>query len=237
MSDYTISYSRKKQLDKEETILDEEVNKSKVINSFDGTTLEGSLKELDEFVSDGSIRDWIISHPLMIIPVSFAIMLLVEVAILAFVSLIVPFITHQPANLSVLLALFLLLLIPSILTSFYICEEIFVRPNRFERLKKKTLGSGYEISKDIIDCPIEVKEELWHRLECGYLFLLYNKNNHTLHYYDKDGEEDCIKLLAIHTSPLYNIYSTTEFWYFRDQLTNDTMYKISDILTDKAFKG
>lgn len=133
MDNYTLSYSRQKKLEREETILDEEVNKAKVINSFDGTTLEGSLKELDEFVSDGSIRDWIISHPLMIIPVSFAIMLLVEVAILAFVSLIVPFITHQPANLSVLLALFLLLLIPSILTSFYICKEIFIKPNRMGR--------------------------------------------------------------------------------------------------------
>lgn len=235
MSDYTISYSRKKQLEKEETILDEEVNKSKVINSFDGTTLEGSLKELDEFVSDGSIRDWIVTHPLMIIPVSFAIMLLVEGAILAFVSLIVPFITHQPANLSVLLALFLLLFIPSILTSFYICEEIFIKPNRFERLKEKTLGSGYEISKDIIDCPIEIKEELWHRLECGYLFLSYNNNSHTLHYFDKNGEEDCVKITGF-TNILHTSYSSEEFKYFKGQLTNDAMYRIVDILTDKAFK-
>lgn len=236
MEDYTISYSRQKQLEKEETILDEEVNKAKVINSFDGTTLDSSLKELDEFVSDGSIRDWIISHPLMIIPVSFAIMLLVEVAILAFVSLIIPFITHQPANLSMLLALFLLLLIPSILTSFYICEEIFIRPNRFERLKEKTLGSGYEISKGIIDCPIEIKEELWHRLECGYLFFSYNNSSHILRYYDKNGEEDCVKITGF-TNILHTIYSSEEFKYFKGQLTNDTMYKIVDILTDKTFKG
>lgn len=48
MSDYTISYSRQKQLEKEEILLDEEVNKAKVVNQFDGTTLEKSLKELDE---------------------------------------------------------------------------------------------------------------------------------------------------------------------------------------------
>lgn len=176
MSDYTISYSRKKQLEKEETILDEEVNKAKVINSFDGTTLEGSLKELDEFVSDGSIRDWIVTHPLMIIPVSLIFMLLIDVAILLLVVLVVPFITHQPANSSMLLALFVLLFIPSLVMSFYICDEIFVKPNRFEKLKEKTLGAGYEISKDIIDCPIEVKEELWHRLECGCLFFSCNHN-------------------------------------------------------------
>lgn len=236
MENYTISYSRKEKLAQEEALLDEEVNKAKVINSFDGTTLEDSLKELDEFVSDGTIRSWIISHPIMIIPTSFTIMLLVEVAILAFVSLIVPFITHQPANLSMLLALFLLLLLPSILTSFYICEEIFIRPNRFEKLKEKTLGSGYEISKEIIDCPIEVKEELWHRLECGYLFFSYNNNSHTLHYFDKNGEEDCVKITGF-VNVLHTVYSSEEFKYFKGQLTNDTMYKIVDVLTDKAFKG
>lgn len=45
MSDYTISYSRQKQLEKEETILDEEVNKAKVINSFDGTYSKKKLSQ------------------------------------------------------------------------------------------------------------------------------------------------------------------------------------------------
>ena len=119
--------------------------------------------------------------------------------------------------------------------SFFNGDEIFVRPNRFERLKEKTLGSGYEISKDIIDCPIEIKEELWHRLECGYLFFSYNNNSHILRYYDKNGEEDCVKITGF-TNVLHTTYSSDEFKYFKGQLTNDTMYKIVDILTDKAFK-
>lgn len=235
MSDYTISYSRQKRLEKEETLLDEEVNKAKVVNQFDGTTLEKSLKELDEFVSDGTIRSWIISHPIMIVLTAIIIMLLTNVAILLLVALVVPFITHQPANSSMLLALFVLLFIPSILVSFSICDEIFVRPNRFERLKEKTLGAGYEISKDIIDCPIEIKEELWHRLECGYLFFSYNRYYHTIRYYDKNGEEDCVKTLDL-SNPFPTIYSSREFHYFRDQLVRDKMYRIVDILTDKAFK-
>lgn len=81
MDNYTLSYSRKKKLEKEETALDEEVNKAKVINSFDGTTLDGSLKELDEFISDGTVRNWIVTHPLMIIPVSLIFMLLTDIAI------------------------------------------------------------------------------------------------------------------------------------------------------------
>jgi hypothetical protein len=235
MDNYTISYSRQKQLEKEETLLDEEVNKAKVVNQFNGTTLEKSLEELDEFVSDGSIRDWVISHPNMIIPVSFAIMLLIESAILSLVALVVPFVKHQPANVSMLGAVFAFSMIPSLIMSASICEEIFIKQNRFERLKEKTLGSGYEISKDIIDCPIEVKEELWHRLECGYLFFSYNSNSHTLRYFDKNGEEDCVKITGF-VNVLHTVYSSEEFKYFEGQLTNDTMYRIVDILTDKAFK-
>lgn len=235
MDNYTLSYSRQKKLEREETALDEEVNKAMVINSFDGTTLEGSLKELDEFISDGTVRDWIITHPLMIIPVSLIFMLLIDLAIVLFIALIVSFVTHQPINISMCVALFLLALIPSILVSFSICDEIFVRPNRFEKLKEKTLGSGYEIPKDIIDCPIEIKEELWHRLECGYLFFSYNRYYHTIRYYDKNGEEDCVKTLDL-SNPFPTIYSSREFHYFRDQLVRDKMYRIVDILTDKAFK-
>lgn len=235
MDNYTLSYSRQKKLEREETILDEEVNKAKVINSFDGTTLEGSLKELDDFVSDGTVRNWIVTHPLMIIPVSFIFMLLTDMAIVLLMAIIVSFVTHQPINISMCIALFLLSLIPSILISFSICDEIFVRPNRFEKLKEKTLGSGYEIPKDIIDCPIEIKEELWHRLECGYLFFSYNRYYHTIRYYDKNGEEDCVKTLDL-SNPFPTIYSSREFHYFRDQLVRDKMYRIVDILTDKAFK-
>lgn len=235
MDNYTLSYSRQKKLEREETILDKEVNKAKVINSFDGTTLDGSLKELDEFISDGTVRNWIVTHPLMIIPVSLIFMLLIDLAIVLFIALIVSFVTHQPINISMCVALFLLALIPSILVSFSICDEIFVRPNRFERLKEKTLGAGYEISKDIIDCPIEIKEELWHRLECGYLFFSYNRYYHTIRYYDKNGEEDCVKTLDL-SNPFPTIYSSREFHYFRDQLVRDKRYKIVDILTDKAFK-
>lgn len=235
MEDYTISYSRQRQLEKEETLIDEEVNKAKITNHFDGTTREKSLKELDEFVSDGSIRDWIIRHPIMVIPTSLIFTMLIELAILSFVALIVPFVIHQPANLSMLAAIAMLGLIPSLLASFYICDEIFVKPNRFEKLREKTLGTGYEISKNIIDCPIEVKKELYGRLECGDIFFSYNKNQHTLCYYDESGKEDCINLFHL-ASPFYTIYKSNEFKYFKEQLTDDVMYKIVDVLTDKAFK-
>ena len=73
-----------------------------------------------------------------------------------------------------------------------------------------------------------------YRLECGCLF--FSCNHNTLRYYDKNGEEDFINLLHL-ASPFYTIYKSNEFKYFKEQLTDDTMYKIVDILTDKAFKG
>lgn len=67
-------------------------------------------------------------------------------------------------------------------------------------------------------------------------FLSYNSNSHILRYYDKNGEEDFVKITGF-TNVLHTAYSSDGFKYFKGQLTNDTMYKIVDILTDKAFKG
>lgn len=235
MDKYTISYSRKEKLAQEESMLDINVEKTKVIESFNGVTLKQSLKELDEFVSDGTIRDWIISHPLMIIPVALIFMLLTDIAIVLLIVIIVSVVTHQQPNLAMGGALFLLLLLPSIIISFSICDEIFVRPNRFDRLKEKTLGTGYDILKDVVDCPIEFKRELYYKLETGYLFLSYNQNNRTLRYFKEDGTEKYIneKLKCYEDF----VYQTKPYKYFVAQLENDKMYKISDILTDKAFKG
>lgn len=189
------------------------------INSFDGTTLEDSLKELDEFISDGTVRDWVVSHPLMIIPISLIFMLLIDLAIVLFIAVIVSFVTHQPINISMCVALFLLALIPSILVSFSICDEIFVRPNRFEKLKEKTLGSGYEISKDIIDCPISVKQRLFEEVE--HHCLAIKRVGNRMFVFDSKTVE-----------PRDFLYTTKEEIYFKEQLEENRWYNIVDIITD-----
>lgn len=57
MDKYTLSYSRKEKLAQEESMLDTNVEKTEVIEKFNGVTLKQSLKELDDFVSDGTIRE------------------------------------------------------------------------------------------------------------------------------------------------------------------------------------
>lgn len=233
MDKYTLSYSRKEKLAQEESMLDTNVEKTKVIEKFNGVTLKQSLKELDDFVSEGTIRERVSTNFVLYFITVVGMFLIITTLDTAIATLLAMYAFNKPFDSSMCLALFALLTIPSMIASISIHDKLFPRQNRFDRLKKKTLGTGYEISKDIIDCPIEVKEELWHRLECGCLF--FSCNHNTLRYYDKNGEEDFISLLHL-ASPFYTIYKSNEFKYFKEQLTDDTMYKIVDILTDNAFK-
>lgn len=236
MDNYTISYSRKEKLAQEESMLDTDVEKAKVIERFNGTTLKQSLKELDDFISDGTIRERVSTNFILYLITVVGIFLIITTLDTTIATLLAMYTFNKPFDSSMCLALLALVTIPSMVVSISIHDKLFPRQNRFDRLKNKTLGAGYEISKNIIDCPIEVKEELWHRLECGYIFFSYNNSSHILRYYDENGEEDCVKITGF-TNVLHTAYSSEEFKYFKEQLTNDTMYKIVDILTDKAFKG
>lgn len=211
MDNYTISYSRKEKLAQEESMLDTNVEKTKVIESFNGVTLKQSLKELDDFISNGTIRDRVATN--------FVLYFITVVGIFLIITLL-------DTTIATLLAMY---------ASISIHDKLFPRQNRFDRLKRKTLGTGYEILKDIVDCPIEFKRELYYKLETGYLFLSYNQNNRTLRYFKEDGTEKYIneKLKCYEDF----VYQTKPYKYFVAQLESDKMYKIVDILADKAFKG
>lgn len=140
---------------------------------------------------------------------------------------------NKPFDISMCQALLALVIIPSLVVSISIHDKLFPRQNRFDRLKEKTLSTGYEILKDVVDCPIEFKKELYYKLETGYLFLSYNQNNHTLRYYKEDGTEKYINEKLKYYEDF--VYQTKPYKYFVSQLENDKMYKIVDILTDKAF--
>ena len=235
MDKYTISYSRKEQLEQEESILDKEVDKTKVIESFNGVTLKQSLKELDDFISDGTIRERVSTNFILYFITVVGMFLVVVTLATAIATLLAMYAFNKPFDSSMCSALLALLSISSMVTSIRIHDELFPRQNRFDRLKKKTLSAGYEILKDVVDCPIEFKKELYYKLETGYLFLSYNQNTLTLRYFKEDGTEKYIN----EKFKCYEdfVYQTKPYKYFITQLENDKMYKIVDILTDKAFKG
>lgn len=235
MDNYTISYSRKEKLAQEESMLDTNVEKAKVIERFNGTTLKQSLKELDDFISGGTIRERVSTNFVLYFITVVGIFLIITTLDTAIATLLAMYVFNKPFDSSMCLALLALLSIPSMVASISIHDKLFPRQDRFDRLKKKTLGTGYEILKDVVDCPIEIKRELWYKLETGYLFLSYNRNDHTLRYFKEDGTEKYINKKLMYYEDF--IYQTEPYKYFVAQLENDKMYKISDILTDKAFKG
>lgn len=235
MSDYTISYSRKEKLAQEESLLDTNVEKTRVIEKFNGVTLKQSLKELDDFISDGTIRERVSTNFVLYFITVVGIFLIITTLDTAIATLLAMYAFNKPFDSSMCLALLALLSIPSMVVSISIHDKLFPRQNRFDRLKEKTLSTGYEILRDVIDCPIEFKRELYYKLETGYLFLSYNQNNRTLRYFKEDGTEKYIneKLKCYEDF----VYQTKPYKYFIAQLENDKMYKISNILTDKASKG
>ena len=234
MENYTISYSRKEKLTQEESMLDTNVEKTKVINSFNGVTLKQSLKELDDFISDGTIRDRVATNFVLYFINIVGIFLIITILDTTIATLLTMSVLNKPFDISMCQALLALVIIPSLVVSISIHDKLFPRQNRFDRLKEKTLSTGYEILKDIVDCPIEFKRELYYKLETGYLFLSYNQNNRTLRYFKEDGTEKYIneKLKCYEDF----VYQTKPYKYFVAQLESDKMYKIVDILTDKAFK-
>lgn len=99
-----------------------------------------------------------------------------------------------------------------------------LQKNRYEQLKEKTLSTNYTLTDDVIDCPIEVKKELLDRIDNGFVYLSVGFGNHHLYYYKEDGYTE------EHPSRIYS----KEYNYFKDQLTEYKLYKISDIIMDKA---
>mgnify|MGYP000851492610 CR=1 FL=1 len=235
MDNYTISYSRKEKLAQEESLLDTNVEKARVIEKFNGTTLKQSLKELDDFISDGTIRERVSTNFVLYFITVVGIFLVITTLNTAIATLLAMYAFNKPFDSSMCLALLALLSIPSMVASISIHDKLFPRQNRFDSLKKKTLGTGYEILRDVVDCPIEVKRELYYKLETGYLFLSYNRNDHTLRYFKEDGTEKYVNKKLMYYEDF--VYQTEPYKYFVAQLENDKMYKISDILTDKAIKG
>lgn len=86
---------------------------------------------------------------------------------------------------------------------------------------------------DIIDCPIEVKKELLDRIDNGFVYLSVGFGNHHLYYYSETGYVEKGHSEKGYFGYLPNAFDN-EYDYFKDQLTAYKLYKISDIIMDKA---
>lgn len=108
-----------------------------------------------------------------------------------------------------------------------------LQKKRYEQLKEKTLSTDYTLDSDIIDCPIEVKKELLDRIDNGFVYLSVGFGNHHLYYYSETGYMEKGHSEKGYFGYLPNAFDN-EYDYFKDQLTAYKLYKISDIIMDKA---
>ena len=109
------------------------------------------------------------------------------------------------------------------------------RNTRYEQVKEKTLSTNYTLTDGVIDCPIEVKKELLDRIDNGVVYLSVGFGNHHLYYYSETGYIEKGHSEKGYFGYLPNAFDK-EYDYFKDQLTAYKMYKISDIIMDKALR-
>ena len=115
-------------------------------------------------------------------------------------------------------------------------------PSLIDKIKEKTLDVNYSISENTIDCPIEIKKELLYELKSGYVYIKIDlESRHQRRQFSfitEDGEVETYETGSGKTTSYErdDKYYSKEFFYFENQLKDDTMYKISDIITDRGVK-
>ena len=116
-------------------------------------------------------------------------------------------------------------------------------PNLIDKIKAKTLNVNYSISENTIDCPIEIKKELLYKLKSGYVYIKIDlESRHQRRQFSFITEDGEVNTYNTDFDDVYNdeiwydLYYSKELCYFANQLKDGTMYKISDILTDRAVK-
>ena len=108
-------------------------------------------------------------------------------------------------------------------------------PRLIDKIKEKTLSTNYTLNSDVIDCPIEVKKELLDRIDDGFVYLSVGFGNHHLYFYAETGYTEKGHSEKGYYGYVPNVFDN-EYDYFKDQLTVYKLYKISDIVMDKALR-
>lgn len=116
-------------------------------------------------------------------------------------------------------------------------------PSLIDKIKAKTLNVNYSISENTIDCPIEIKKELLYELKSGYVYIKIDlESGHQRRQFSFITEDGEVNTYNTNFDNVYNdeiwydLYYSKELCYFVNQLKDGTMYKISDIITDRGVK-
>ena len=100
-------------------------------------------------------------------------------------------------------------------------------------ISTKMNETDYMIKEDIVDCPIAVKNLFFYHVKVGELYIKVNTEKKRLEWLNNEGE--CCYCWTFEESKDKNNLDY-QIKYLADQLEAGKVYKLSDIITDKAKK-
>lgn len=100
-------------------------------------------------------------------------------------------------------------------------------------IEEKMKGKDYMLDENIIDCPIAAKERLLSHIEDDELYIRLNKKKNRIDILE-DGTKADNWWKFEKSKGKHDI--EYQMRYLADQLEDGKIYKISDIITDKAYK-
>lgn len=192
------------------------------------TTKKESKKEIRKWLGIGTIIKTIFKvafKPVLVHAISIA-------GIIAFGKLCVYSLNMRDYFLGATLTLVSAIMI-LVLVAVAIGALVWAAMDDYNFIEEKMKSKDYMLDENIIDCPIAAKERLLSHIEDDELYIRLNKKKNRM-----DLLEDGIKAdnWWKFEKPKGKYDIEYQMKYLADQLEDGKIYKISDIITDKAHK-
>ena len=120
-----------------------------------------------------------------------------------------------------------------VLVAVAIGALVWMAMDNYNFIEEKMRSKDYMLDENIIDCPIAAKEELLSCIEDDELYIRLNKKKSRIDILEDTTKADNWWKLEKSKGKHDIEY---QMRYLADQLEDDKIYKISDIITDKAYK-
>lgn len=132
------------------------------------------------------------------------------------------------ATLTVVSAIMILVLVATSIGAL-----IWMAIDDYNFIEEKMKNKDYMLDENIVDCPIAAKERLLSHIEDDELYIRLNKKKNRIDALD-DGSNFSSSWKFEKSKGKHDI--EYQMKYLADQLEDGKIYKISDIITDKAHK-
>lgn len=192
------------------------------------TTKRESKREIRKWLGIGTIIKTILKvtfKPVLVHAISIA-------GVIAFGKLCVYSLNMRDYFLGATLTLVSAIMI-LVLIAVAIGALVWAAMDDYNFIEEKMKGKDYMLDENIVDCPIAAKERLFSHIKDDELYIRLNKKKNRM-----DLLEDGIKAdnWWEFEKPKGKQDIEYQMKYLADQLEDGKIYKISDIITDKAYK-